>query len=88
MHIGSGWGAVALRTAFLAAVAASVVGAAAVLLVGSLGGVTIDLPRVLVLRSRAVGAPGTELWFHPLAPLVPMVVLAVLIWLVGRAVRS
>lgn len=78
----------ALRTAFLAAVAVTVVGAAALLLVGSLGRVTIDLPGVLVLRSRAVGAPGTELWFHPQAPLVPVVVLAAVIWLVGRAVRS
>jgi hypothetical protein len=77
-----------LRTAFLAAVAVTVLGAAAVLLVGLLGRVTIELPGVLVLRSGAVGVPGAELWFPPLAPLVLVVVLTAVIRLVGRAVRS
>jgi hypothetical protein len=65
-------------------VAAALVATAGVLLVGFLGGVTIDLPGVVELTSSSEGAPQAELRFNPLAPLLLAIVLAAIIWLVGR----
>ncbi len=78
----------AIRTAFVSALAVTCVAAVALLLAGFLGRVTIDLPGILEVRSGAAGTLQVELWVNLLAPLVLVVVLSVVIWLVGRAVRA
>jgi hypothetical protein len=75
----------AIRTAFVSALAVTCGVAVTLLLAGFLGRVTIDLPGILEVRS---GEFQVELWFNLLAPLVLVVVLSVVIWLVGRAVRA
>jgi hypothetical protein len=75
----------AIRTAFVSALAVTCAVAVTLLLAGFLGRVTIDLPGILAVRS---GEFQVELWFNLLAPLVLVIVLTVVIWLVGRAVRA
>ena len=76
------------RTALISALAAVVVATTVGLLAGVLGGAMIDLPGVLELRSSTAGPPEAELWFNPPAPFVLVIVLAVVVRLGGRAVRS
>jgi hypothetical protein len=78
----------AIRTAFVSALAVTCGVAVTVLLAGFLGRVTIDLPSILEVRSGAAGEFQVELWVNLLAPLVLVVVLSIVIWLVGRAVRA
>jgi hypothetical protein len=78
----------AIRTAFVSALAVTWGVAVTVLLAGFLGRVTIDLPGILEVRSGAAGEFQVGLWVNLLAPLVLVVVLSIVIWLVGRAVRA